>query len=125
MEFDLAPPGRPGWVVYGRAIYLHFAPIPLLWNDLSQNRDLLSRLYASNSFLAKGGKLFQFWVCVGGYLAMGLTWEQFNGDAGGTYNVSIVDEETFSGIAKVLAVSACIASFLLGLHPVLFKKAED
>ena len=30
--------------------------------------------------------LFQFWASVGGYFAMGLTWEQVNGDAAGTYS---------------------------------------
>ncbi len=121
MEFDLAPPGRAVWFVYVRAFYMHLFPIIFHWMDLMQNQALLAEIYNSPSFLARDGYLFQFWACIGGYFAMGLTWEQFNGNAAATYNIEIVDDATYVLISKVIGVASCIVSFLHGLRPRLFK----
>lgn len=121
MEFDLAPPGRAAWLVYARALYMHLFPIIFHWVDIIQNQATLVELYASPAFLSKDGTLFQFWACVGGYFTMGLTWEQFNGDAAGTYNIEIVDDATYVLISKVIGVLSCIIAFYFGLRPKLIK----
>lgn len=121
MEFDLAPPGRAAWLVYARAFYMHFLPILFHWVDLTQNQATLAEIYDSPALLAKGGYPFQFWACVGGYFAMGLTWEAFNGDAAATYNIEMMDDDTYVLVSKVLGVLACLLSFLFGLRPRLFQ----
>lgn len=120
MEFDLAPEGRADWVVYARAAFMHAAPVVFHWIDLSQNKSALCAAYKGYD----SSKLFQFWAMIGGYFAMGLTWEQFNGDASGTYNVTIVSPEAFSAISKVTGVLACLASYFVLAKPVLFKETK-
>ena len=120
MEFDLAPAGRASWLVYVRALFLHFAPIVFHWTDISLNQKQLVDIYKSPAFLPKDGYLFQFWACVGGYFAMGLTWEQFNGDAAATYKIEIVDEATYVLVSKVIGVVSCLVSYFAILRPKIF-----
>lgn len=121
MEIDLAPPGRAAWVVYARAFYMHFLPILFHWLDITANQSMLASIYGSPAFLAKSSYAFQFWACIGGYFAMGLSWEAFNGDAAATYNVEVVDNETYVLISKALGVLACLVSFFFGLSPRLLQ----
>lgn len=117
MEFDLAPEGRAGWVVYARAAWLHVGPVLCHLVDIKANRDVLREAYWYRGY--RNNRLFQFWVCLGGYFAMGLTWEQVNGDAAGTYNVTVVSPETFVLVSKAAAVSACIAAYFVCIKPSL------
>ena len=50
---------------------------------------------------------------------MGLTWEQVNGDAAGTYNVTIVSPEAFVNISKAAGVASCIAVYAFMIKPKL------
>lgn len=112
MEFDLAPEGRAVWLVYVRAFWLHFGPVLLHWIDLASNREALQLIYKSatiNTFL------LYFWSSVGGYFAMGLSWEQVSGDASATYHIENMSEETYVNVSKALGVTACILSFLIGI----------
>mmetsp|Transcript_19996 Transcript_19996/g.24005 ORF Transcript_19996/g.24005 Transcript_19996/m.24005 type:complete len:216 (-) Transcript_19996:153-800(-) len=118
MEFDLAPPGRAAWLVYARAAFLHVVPIIFHWIDFAKNKKVLSDAYAGYG----QGLLFQFWSMVAGYFAMGLTWEQVNGDAAGTYNVTAVSPETFVFVSKALAVFGCVGSFFVMIKPNLCKE---
>lgn len=120
MEFDLAPPGRATWLVYARALFLHFAPIAFHWIDISLNQKILVDIYKSAAFLPKDSYLFHFWVCVGGYFAMGLTWEQFNGDAAATYKIEMVDDATYVLVSKVIGVLSCGVSYVAILRPKIF-----
>ena len=83
MEFDLAPEGRAVWLIYARGFWLHLGPILCHYIDFQQNQVVLRDMYSSTGW--NKSKLCQFWMCLGGYFAMGLTWEQVNGDASGTY----------------------------------------
>lgn len=116
MEFDLAPPGRPDWLVLARACVLHVTPVLFHWMDWYYHADTLQRSYLGY----ENSKLLQFWACLGGYFAMGLTWEQVNGDVTGTYNIESMSAETFTNLSKTIGISACIASFYGFLKPKLF-----
>jgi len=125
MEFDLAPEGRAAWLVYVRALVLHLFPVIFHWMDLSSNQVILAEIYESSAFLERNSMLFRFWVCLGGYFAMGLTWEQFNGDAAATYRVEIVPDETYVLVSKVIGVLSCIVAYSLALKPKLFKEKNS
>lgn len=109
MEFDLAPEGRADWLIYARGVWLHLIPVVVHWWDIQSNGKVLREVYQ----VMGDSKLFQFWVCVGGYFAMGLTWEQVNGDAAATYNVTIVTPETYVNVGKVIGVVGCVVAFVL------------
>jgi len=117
MEFDLAPPGRSDAVILLRAAWLHVMPVVFHWVDLlacdQANMLLLQQAYRGHS-----GKLLQFWACLGGYFAMGLTWEYFNGDAGATYNVTVVSTETYVNVSKALGVVSCVLVFFAWRGPI-------
>jgi hypothetical protein len=121
MEFELAPSGRHPLVIYARAFFLHFFPVIFHWIDLTSNQSILAEIYESPVFLERGSLLFRFWVCVGGYFAMGLTWEQFNGDAAATYHIEIVSEKTYVLVSKAIGVISCVVAYLVALQPRLFK----
>lgn len=125
MEFDLAPEGRKPWLVYARAFFMHFAPVIFHWIDIIISQPLLLEIYESSSFLPRDGLLFKFWVCCGGYFAMGLTWEQFNGDAAATYNIQFVSAETYVLVSKLIGVASCLAMYFLVLRPKLFKVKSE
>jgi len=116
MEFDLAPPGRAVWMVYLRAFWLHAGPVILHWMDLRSvpQQKVLQQIYQTRTSVGTTKNLLYFWASVGGYLAMGLTWEQVNGDATGTYKIETMSEETYVNVSKLLGVAACVASFLVG-----------
>lgn len=126
MEFQLAPPGRAVWLVYARAFWLHAGPVFLHWMDLrsTSNRRVLRTIYQSVHHHRRNRLLLYFWASVGGYFAMGLTWEQVNGDATGTYRIEPMSEETFVNVGKVLGVAACLASFLVGTKAHLLDKQQ-
>lgn len=116
MEFDLAPEGRPSWLIYTRGVWLHFLPVFVHYYDISSsstNKLVFHRVY----YHVGKSWLFQFWACVGGYFTMGLTWEQVNGDAAGTYNVTIVSAETYVIVGKAIGVLACVLSFWFLFRP--------
>ena len=122
MEFDLAPPGRAPWLVYVRAFFFHFVPVFFHIHDLKSHSQLLKLRYLRT--LSNSSKpmriFFLFWSSVGGYLAMGLTWEQLAGDsAAGIYNVTIVSVETFTNVSKGLAILGCLSAFFAFLKPKL------
>ena len=73
---------------------------------------------STSNYLNKS-RLFQFWVSVVGYFAMGFTWEQVNGDADGTYNAIFVSPETFVLVSKALGVVSCVVAFLAFIKPKL------
>ena len=50
---------------------------------------------------------------------MGLTWEQVNGDASGTYNVTMVSPEVYVLISKVIGVVSCVVAFMVFVKPKL------
>lgn len=126
MEFDLAPAGRPAWLVLARAAWLHVAPVAFQWVDLLQCRRLLRRtVYESRTFLSKNKYLLYFWASVGGYFAMGLTWEQVNGNAAGTYNVTTMSAETYVLVSKIIGVASCLVSFAVGFKPLLLDNNEE
>ncbi len=50
---------------------------------------------------------------------MGLTWEQVNGDASGTYNVTVVSPEMYVLISKAIGVVSCIIAFAVVVKPKL------
>ena len=129
MEYDLAPKGRPGWVILARAAWFHALPVVLQWYDLQQIGTLLHhRVYQPLlQSLSSPWKRYgvYFWMAVGGYFAMGLTWEQVNGDATGTYKVQHVSPETFVNVSKALGVTACVASFVGGFWPVLLQSDPE
>ena len=130
MEFDLAPAGRPKWLVLARAAWFHAAPVVFQWMDILKCRKVLrqtvynSKLQACQTFLSKHKAVLYFWASVGGYFAMGLTWEQLNGDAAGTYNVTKVSPETFVLVSKVIGILSCVGSFVFGFHPLLLKEED-
>jgi hypothetical protein len=107
MEFDLAPPGRPVWLVYARAFWLHVTPVFLHWIDMTFNRDALCRIYREQ----EGSIWISIWASVGGYLSMGLLWEQVNGDASGTYKIEKVSPKVFVNVGKALGIVACLLSY--------------
>ena len=117
MEFDLAPEGRATWLIYARGTWIHLSPLLFHWKDINENQSLLKQAYAQNEY--SKSKLFQFWACLGGYFAMGLTWEQVNGDVSGTYNVSMVTPETFVNVSKAISVVSCVLPFIFILKPKL------
>lgn len=119
MEFDLAPEGRPSWLIYTRGVWLHFLPILVHYYDIYHIDSLtINKMIFYNVYYHVGKSwLFQFWACVGGYFAMGLTWEQVNGDAAGTYNVTIVSAETYVVVSKIIGVLACVLSFWFVFRP--------
>lgn len=117
MEFDLAPEGRAEWVVYARGVWLHLGPVLCHWVDIKINAKLLREAYAYKQY--RKSRMFQFWVCLGGYFALALTWEQVNGDAAGTYNVTLVSPEVFVLVSKIIGVIACVAAFSALIKPKL------
>lgn len=117
MEFDLAPEGRAAWLVYARGVWLHFAPVLCHWVDFKFNQKVLRDAYTYKNY--GKSQLFQFWASVGGYLAMGLAWEHFNGDATATYNVTFVSSETYVLVSKATEVLSCIAVFCSMIKPKL------
>ena len=117
MEFDLAPEGRSAGMIYARGFWLHLGPVLCHWIDFKRNAKILREAYAYNGY--NKSRLFQFWSSVGGYFAMGLTWEQVNGDAAGTYNVTIVSPEAFVNISKAAGVASCIAVYAFMIKPKL------
>ena len=127
MEFDLAPEGRAVWLIYARGVWLHLAPVVCHWVDVKSNQKLLREAYNYNNF--NKSRLFQFWVSVGGYFAMGLTWEQVNGDAAGTYNGTFVSPEIFVLVSKALGVVSGVyqaqASELKWQTSLLYKLGTD
>eukprot|EP00985_Skeletonema_marinoi_P014303 scaffold7232_cov197-Skeletonema_marinoi.AAC.2 len=117
MEFDLAPEGRATWLIYARGFWLHLGPILCHYIDIQENGAVLRDVYSAAGW--NGSKLCQFWMCLGGYFAMGLTWEQVNGDASGTYNVTVVSPEVFVLISKAIGVVSCIVAFMVVVKPKL------
>ena len=117
MEFDLAPEGRATWLIYVRGFWLHLGPILCHYIDMKNNGKILKNVYSSAQW--NTSKLCQFWMCLGGYFAMGLTWEQVNGDASGTYNVTMVSPETFVLVSKAIGVVSCIVAFMTLIKPKL------
>lgn len=117
MEFDLAPEGRATWLIYARGFWLHLGPILCHYIDFQQNGAMIRDVYASAGWNVS--KLCQFWMCLGGYFAVGLTWEQVNGDASGTYNVTVVTPEVFVLISKAIGVVSCIIAFMMVVKPKL------
>ena len=87
------------------------------WFNVKSNQKLLREAYDYNNF--NKSRLFQFWVSVVGYFAMGFTWEQVNGDADGTYNATFVSPETFVLVSKALGVVSCVVAFLAFIKPKL------
>lgn len=121
MEFDLSPPGRPVWLVLVRAFWLHAIPVVLHWIDWSCHAKVLQEKFVAVQQPAPTtSRLWQFWACLGGYFAMGLTWEQVNGDSAGTYNIKSMSEETYVNLSKLIGILACVVSFAVALRPRLF-----
>lgn len=136
MEFDLAPTGRAAWLVLARAAWMHATPVLFQWIDLLVARRVLQQyVYLpdnnnNNKKKKENGewpptkwaqRALWFWMAVGGYFAMGLTWEQVNGDATGTYHITNMSAETYVAISKVVGVASCIGSFWVGLRPLLME----
>ena len=117
MEFDLAPEGRATWLIYARGFWTHLGPILCHYIDIQQNEMVLRNVYFSTGWHTS--KLCQFWMCLGGYFAMGLTWEQVNGDASGTYNVTMVSPEVYVLISKAIGVVSCVVAFMVFVKPKL------
>ncbi len=117
MEFDLAPEGRATWLIYVRGFWLHLGPILCHYIDMKNNGKILKDVYSIAQW--NTSKLCQFWMCLGGYFAMGLTWEQVNGDASGTYNVTMVSPETFVLVSKAIGIVSCIVAFMMLIKPKL------
>lgn len=139
MEFSLAPEGRATWVIYFRAAWLHIIPVAFhCFADINENKAQLRKAYAyagnndsgrgegisykseNNSDKTKADRWWMyFWSSLGGYFAMGLTWEQANGDAGGTYDITSMDPELYVLISKVTGVFSCIIAFFHFIKPIL------
>ena len=124
MEFDLAPPGRSTWFVYLRAFWFHVIPVYFHRTDIIKYRSSLKGQYntmmASSTSTSTSFKyrFFKVWVSVGGYIGMGLTWEQLAGDtAAGVYNVTIVTPETFTLVSKVLGIIGCLLAYKFVIGP--------
>lgn len=114
MEFDLAPEGRSDLVVYARALWFHLAPVVMHYLDTKNNAAALRRAYQRHN----KGKFLSFWASVGGYFAMGLTWEACFEDSGaGTYNVTRVSPEVYVNVSKALGIIACVGIFLTVTKP--------
>lgn len=116
MEFQLAPEGRADWLVYARAFWLHAGPVVMHWIDIVLNQKSLRKVYVGV------GKGMYFWASVGGYFAMGLTWEFVNGDSSGTYKIEKFSPEVYANVSKALAVLSCIVSFVCGTKAFLIDK---
>ena len=114
MEFELAPEGRTSLVIYTRGFWLHLGPVICHWFDFHENQLVLKEAYSKY----KDSRMFQFWTCLG-YFSLGLTWEQFNGDPSGTYNVTIVSNETFVLVSKAIGVVSCIVAYTFMVKPKL------
>jgi len=108
------------------------------FTDINENRTHLRKAYAyvgNNDSGRDGGVSYTgenssdekksdrwwmyFWSSVGGYFAIGLTWEQVNGDATGTYNVTIMDPELYVLVSKVTGILSCIFAFFYFIKPIL------
>lgn len=113
MEFDLAPEGRSHLLIYVRALWLHFSPVIMHYLDTKKNAAVIRRAYQPQK-----GKFLSFWASVGGYFAMGLTWEAcFEGAGAGTYNVTRVPPEVYVNVSKALGVLACVGVFFTVTKP--------
>ena len=113
MEFDLAPEGRSDIVVYLRAAWLHFAPVVFHFLDVKKYSAVLRKAYQPQK-----GILLSFWTSVGGYFAMGLTWEAcFDDSSAEIYNVTIVSPEVYVNVSKALGVIACVTAFMTIIKP--------
>ena len=124
MEFDLAPVGRATWFIYVRAIWLHVIPVLYHYIDYTNttNKSVLSNVYEGT----KDNTALKIWSCVGGYLAMGLVWEQVvaavNGDdhnPSDVYNVKLVSPEVYINVSKVLGIGSCVLIYLLYIKPLM------
>ena len=122
MEFDLAPEGRPEWLILIRAAWLHAAPVIFHMVDLHWHSRDLQRAYRSATSNGRGRLLQWLWSSVGGYLAMGLTWEYVNGDATATYHVTVVSEAVYVNVSKVVGIGSCLFTFWLFTKPLLISK---
>lgn len=112
MEFDLAPEGRPHWLIVLRALWMHLAPVIFHVVDYRQNQTNLQRLYGGQTNMA-----FKAWTYVLGYLAMGLIWENVNGEAAATYNVTVVSEEVYINTSKAIGIVSCLTSCYFFVEP--------
>ena len=63
--------GRPIEVIWARAVLLHFGPPLFHLLYLAVYKKEIAAAYSGRT-----SPLLKFWSAVGGYLAMGLTWEQ-------------------------------------------------
>ena len=120
MEFDLAPEGRKVWVVYVRAVWLHITPVIFHYIDYNNNIEILRRqVYNGTS----SNTALVIWSAVGGYLAMGLTWEQLqpegDGGAASVYNVTLVSPEVYVYVSKALGVASCLIMYYFYLKPLM------
>ena len=77
MEFDLAPKGRPVWMIYLRAFWLHFFPVIAVIMDLSMNRIAFQTLYQHFENWSAGGLDYKYplglLTCLGS-VALSLVW---------------------------------------------------
>ena len=119
MEFDLAPVGRKVWVVYVRAVWLHIIPVIFHYIDYNNNIKMLRKVYEGTG---SNNTALLIWSAVGGYLAMGLTWEQIQGGGSGgasLYNITLVSPEVYINVSKALGVISCLIMYYIYLKPIM------
>jgi hypothetical protein len=123
MEFDLAPKGRPDWLIYLRGFGLHFFPVIAVMMDIITNKLAFRTLYRHFDNWSAGGLDYKyplgFLTCLGS-IALGLIWEIVNGDPSGTYNVTTMTNEEFVLGSKVIGTSVAILSYFFILRPLVY-----
>ena len=123
MEFDLAPAGRPNWMIYLRAFWLHFFPIVAVTIDMRINKIAFQTLYNQFDNWSAGGLDYKYplglLTCLGS-VVLGLVWELVNGDPSDTYNVTSMTNEQFVLGGKLIATGAAVCSYFFLLRPAVY-----
>ena len=125
MEFDLAPEGRPVWLVYLRAFWFHFFPPIAVTIDMMLNKISFQTLYKNFHNWSAGGLDYTYplglLTCMGS-IVLGLVWEVVNGDPSATYNVTSMSNEQFVLIGKIIGTTAAVLSYFFLLRPAVYSK---
>jgi hypothetical protein len=123
MEFDLAPEGRPDWLIYLRGFWLHFFPCIAVLMDVRINKMAFQTLYQYFDNWSAGGLDYKYplglLTCFGS-IVLGFIWEIANGDPSSTYNVTSMSNEEFVLIGKAVAISTSIVSYFFILRPAVY-----
>ena len=134
MEFDLAPKGRPDWMIYLRAFWLHYFPVIAVMLDMKINKMAFQTLYKYFENWSAGGLDYKYplgiLTCFGS-IAMSLIWEMVNGDPSGTYNITSMPPsfpllgttsatEQFVLYSKIIGTFGAVMSYFFILRPAVY-----